>query len=352
MSGGVDSSVVAAMLHEQKEDVIGITLKLNNFEEGSSTCCGGSDIEDAKSVASKIGIKHYVLNYQKEFTENVVDDFVNSYMRGQTPLPCVRCNQSVKFRDLLKVSQDLGATALATGHYVRRLQGKDGMIELHKAKDSLKDQSYFLFSTTQEQLNYLRFPLGEFSKSTTRTMAKRYNLHLAEKPDSQDICFIPKKNYRNFLSKNLFSKSIKALKGKVIHADGYVLGEHDGVHNYTIGQRKGIPSSLPYPLYVNKIDAKNNVIHVGPESTLFKNTFVIENINILDQSIINQKKYLSTVKIRSTSEELESYITVLDSKKILVELLKPVKAITPGQGCVIYKKSQILGGGWITSDIS
>ncbi len=351
MSGGVDSSVVAAILHNQGYDVLGITLKLHNFfDDNSISCCGGSgDIYDAKKVAADIGIKHYVLDLEHQFKEKVIDNFVESYNAGETPLPCVRCNQFLKFDELLSFAKNLGAEFLATGHYVKKIS-QNSTLELHKAKDHSKDQSYFLFTTTQEQLKFLEFPLGDYDKSFTRSLAEKYNLHIDKKKDSQDICFVPNNNYRTIVSKysnNGFQP------GNILHVDGFFLGKHQGIANYTIGQRKLISIAWKEPLYVIKIDSNQNVIYVGPQKSLIKKSFVIDNINILDSSKIfpSEDWIFCYVKIRSTIKESQAKIKYISSKEMLIELLEDVKSITPGQACVIYDNTQILGGGWITKKI-
>lgn len=349
MSGGVDSSTVAALMHDAGHRVIGITLQL--YDHGASlqkkgACCAGQDIYDAKRVASKIGIPHYVLDYESAFHETVIEDFADSYMRGETPLPCVRCNQSVKFKDLLKVAKDLGADKLVTGHYVRKIESKNGS-ELHCGIDKVKDQSYFLFATTQKQLDYLEFPLGHMKKEEVRKLAYKYGLEVADKSDSQDICFVPSGNYRDIVTK---IRKDANKPGRFIHIDGYELGKHKGIINYTIGQRRGIGIAFNTPLYVVKIDPDTNVVYVGSEEALVKKQFIIKEVNWLPKD----KKYNNlnvTVKIRSTTRGVNALVTNLADDQMLVTLLEPEKAITPGQACVIYNDSRVLGGGWITRDI-
>ena len=349
MSGGVDSSTVAALMHDAGHRVIGITLQL--YDHGASlqkkgACCAGQDIYDAKRVASKIGIPHYVLNYESAFHTTVIEDFADSYMRGETPLPCVRCNQSVKFKDLLKVAKDLGADKLVTGHYVRKIESKNGS-ELHCGIDKVKDQSYFLFATTQKQLDYLEFPLGHMKKEEVRKLAYKYGLEVADKSDSQDICFVPSGNYRDIVTK---IRKDANKPGRFIHIDGYELGKHKGIINYTIGQRRGIGIAFNTPLYVVKIDPDTNVVYVGSEEALVKKQFIIKEVNWLPKD----KKYNNlnvTVKIRSTTRGVNALATNLEDDKMLITLLEPEKAITPGQACVIYDNSRVLGGGWITRDI-
>jgi tRNA-uridine 2-sulfurtransferase len=349
MSGGVDSSCVAAMLHDQGHEVIGITLQLYDhgaFIGKKGACCAGADIYDAKMVAEKIGIPHYVLDFESKFKQAVIDDFVDSYVRGETPLPCVRCNQSVKFHDLFKIAKELGADHLATGHYVRRIDSSSGP-ELHKGVDSQKDQSYFLFTTTKEQLEYLIFPIGNMTKEATRKLATSYGLKVADKPDSQDICFVPDGNYRKIVEK-FYKDSAKI--GKILHVDGFELGEHSGIINYTIGQRKRIGISYPEALYVVKIDPEQNIIYVGAKKDLKASKFVIKEVNWLDSSLPDVG-FEVNVKLRSTTPSTLAKIRQVEGDKMQIELLENDNAITPGQACVIYDNNRVLGGGWITRDI-
>lgn len=349
MSGGVDSSVVAAMIHEQGYRVIGITLQL--YDHGmvmqkKGACCAGQDIYDAKMVADRLGIAHYILNYESLFKQSVIDDFADSYLRGETPLPCVRCNQSVKFKDLLSVAKELGADFLATGHYVQKLI-KNDKPELHKGNDPQKDQSYFLFSTTDEQLNFLEFPLGGYTKEETRKMALKYGLEVADKPDSQDICFVPNGDYREVLAKIHPSSTCK---GKFMHIDGFELGTHEGIINYTVGQRRGLGIAHGVPLYVINIDPKTNTVYVGPESALFKTKFILKDVNWLAKDIEPEKLEISA-KVRSTNKGVSAKISFINDKTMEVTLLGQEKAITPGQACVLYENTRVLGGGWITREI-
>lgn len=351
MSGGVDSSAVAALLKEQGYDVVGITLQLYDHgvaaSKASKTCCAGVDIMDAKKVAEKFGFPHYVLNYESLFRESVIDDFADSYLRGETPIPCVRCNQSVKFKDLLRVAKDLNADVLATGHYVQRKSGKNGF-ELHKAFDERKDQSYFLFATTKEQLDFLRFPLGGWTKEQTRKEAIRLGLEIADKPDSQDICFVPDGDYAKVIAK-LRPSAFK--NGEVVDLQGNVLGSHNGIINYTIGQRRGLGISSPNPLYVVRIDAAKNQVIVGNEADLQKQKLTIKDINwLVDNELLNEP-ILASVRLRSTQKEVEAKIVVnADKNTAEIELLSPIKSITPGQACVIYLDNVVLGGGWIVNN--
>jgi len=350
MSGGVDSSAVAALMVEQGYDVIGITLQL--YDHGAAlqkkgACCAGQDIEDARNVANKLGIPHYVLNYESLFKESVIDDFADSYIRGETPIPCVKCNQSVKFRDLLAVAKDLDAHRLVTGHYIRKIMGKNGP-ELHNAKDASKDQSYFLFATTKEQLDFLEFPLGEMSKEETRKLAEKFGLENADKPDSQDICFVPNGSYSDVVKK-LRPGALDA--GEIVHTDGTVLGKHDGIINYTVGQRKGLGIAHSEPLYVVKIDPENKKVIVGEEKDLFDNSFYINNINWLGEGKSLPKEGIEAdVKMRSTQNSITARIIPEENGLSKVSLKTPQKSITPGQACVFYKSGQVLGGGWIVKN--
>jgi len=345
MSGGVDSSTVAALLHKEGYQVVGVTLQLYDIGidvEKKGTCCAGQDIYDAKTVADDLGFPHYVLDYESIFKQEVMEDFADSYVRGETPIPCVKCNQSVKFRDLFKVAKDLGADALATGHYVQRKEGDQG-VELHKAVDHGKDQSYFLFATTQEQMDYLHFPLGGKTKDETRELAKEFGLKIADKPDSQDICFVPDGNY---------SKIIEKLRpgaldpGDIVHTDGTVLGKHNGIINYTIGQRKGLGVAWSEPLYVIKLDPKNKQVIVGTEDALGSKEFKIKDANWLCE--VSSKPFKATIKTRSTQKEVSAEIILGEGNTATITLENPERAITPGQAAVIYNGDRVLGGGWIT----
>ncbi|MGX6960008.1 MAG: tRNA 2-thiouridine(34) synthase MnmA [Rickettsia endosymbiont of Pentastiridius leporinus] len=351
MSGGVDSSVVAAMLCEQGYNVIGITLQL--YDHGiavdkKNACCAGQDIYDAKMVANRLGIPHYVLDYESKFKESVIDNFVDSYLQGETPLPCVQCNKSVKFRDLIKTAKELGASKLVTGHYVRKVSGNSGA-ELHMGLDPTKDQSYFLFATTKEQLEYLDFPLGDLTKDETRKLANKFGLEVADKPDSQDICFVPDGNYKDIINKIRPSSSES---GKIVHVNGFELGTHSGIINYTIGQRRGLRVSYSEPLYVVKIDPNSNIVYVGPESALNVQEFIIKDVNWLGENIRDGEKLELAVKIRSTRLPKLAEISKFADDKIKVKFLSKEKAVAPGQACVIYDGTRILGGGWITREIS
>lgn len=347
MSGGVDSSVVAALLKDQGYDVVGITLQLYDHGamlEKKGACCAGQDIHDARRVAERIGIPHYILNYESIFKESVMDDFADSYLRGETPIPCVRCNQSVKFRDLFKVAKDLGAGALATGHYVQRKDGKNGA-ELHRAADYDKDQSYFLFATSQEQLDFLQFPLGGMRKEETRKLANHYGLAVADKPDSQDICFVPNGSYVSVIEK-LRPGALDP--GEIVDIHGKVLGKHEGIINYTIGQRKGLGIAAAEPLYVVKIDAANHRVVVGPKSALASKQFCIKELNWLAGHENLAKGVEVKVKLRSAHEPVAATVYGKENGYADITLHQPQDAITPGQACVIYDGDRVLGGGWIT----
>jgi tRNA-specific 2-thiouridylase len=328
-------------------DVTGVTLKLYDDskqpKEGRQ-CCAGQDILDAKRVSEKLNINHKILFYQKKFKSEVIDSFIDSYVAGETPIPCVQCNQTVKFRDLFKYAKDLNADALVTGHYVSRVQ-RNGRANMYRAKDKNRDQSYFLFSTSQEQLDYLRFPLGEIEKSETRNIAKKLELNVAEKPDSQDICFVPNGDYSSVIKK-FRPESFKP--GKILDISGNQIGQHDGIINYTIGQRKGIKISNKNPLYVVNIDADNNAIIVGNKESLEIKEIKLRNLNLLG----NQKEFenLINIKVRSTGRLLKSKINI-SNKTAMIEILDNETGISPGQACVFYSKDDIgdkvLGGGWI-----
>ncbi len=352
MSGGVDSSVVACLLKEQGYDVVGITLQLYDMGEAlkkKNACCAGTDIMDAKKVAQKFNFPHYILNYQNLFQESVIDNFADSYLQGETPIPCIECNKSVKFRDLMKVARDLGADALATGHYVQRKIGKSGKAELHKAIDDSKDQSYFLFATSYNQLDFLRFPLGHSTKEQTRAEALRLGLEIAQKPDSQDICFVPNGDYAAVIRRH---RPSAFKEGNFVHFEnGKILGKHEGIINFTLGQRRGLGISYPEPLYVIKIDPQQNIVFVGEEKFLQNHKFKIRDINYLASDIDQNSIIEAKVRLRSNHEEEPATIKILDNNEAVVEMKSMTRAITPGQACVIYQDSRVLGGGWITKEI-
>ncbi|MEO0654006.1 MAG: tRNA 2-thiouridine(34) synthase MnmA [Pseudomonadota bacterium] len=351
MSGGVDSSVVAAMLAEEGYDVVGVTLQL--YDHGAAlakkgACCAGRDIHDARRVAEEMGFPHYVLDYENMFREAVIDEFADSYLAGATPVPCIRCNERVKFRDLLETAKDLDADCMATGHYIQRKLGAAGP-ELHSAADSARDQSYFLFSTTSEQLDYLRFPLGHLaSKGETRALAAKYGLPVADKPDSQDICFVPNGNYASVIEK---LRPGAAEPGEIVHADGRVLGTHDGVIHYTIGQRRGLGiGGLADPLYVVRLDPDARQVVVGPKSMLTTRTVPVREINWLgDAPFDSAEEWPVSVKVRSTRPPRETIVRPISATEAQVELLTPEEGVSPGQACVFYETggTRVLGGGWI-----
>ena len=351
MSGGVDSSVVAAMLAEEGYDVVGVTLQL--YDHGAAlakkgACCAGVDIHDARRVAEEMGFPHYVLDYENIFKDAVIDEFADSYLAGATPVPCIRCNERVKFKDLLETAKDLDADCMATGHYIQRKLGDAGA-ELHCAEDANRDQSYFLFSTTPDQLDYLRFPLGHLpSKDATRKLAARYGLAVADKPDSQDICFVPNGNYASVIEK---LRPGAAEPGQIVHADGRVLGEHEGVIHYTIGQRRGLGiGGLSEPLYVVKLDVDAKQVIVGPKEMLATRVVPVREINWLgDEAFTSRDEWHVSVKVRSTRPPREAIIRPISETEAEVELLTAEEGVSPGQACVFYETggSRILGGGWI-----
>ncbi|MBV8549263.1 MAG: tRNA 2-thiouridine(34) synthase MnmA [Alphaproteobacteria bacterium] len=352
MSGGVDSSVTAALLAEQGYDVVGVTLQL--YDHGAAVgrkgaCCAGQDIYDASRVAEKIGIPHYVLDYESKFSQDVMDDFADSYMRGETPIPCVRCNQRVKFRDMLAMARDLGAEAMATGHYVRRMSGSSGA-ELHAAIDAGRDQSYFLFATTREQLDFLRFPLGGMSKPETRLLAEKYGLPVADKPDSQDICFVPNGDYASVVAK-LRPGAIDP--GNIVDQAGNVVGYHEGIINFTIGQRRGLnigdrAGDNNDPLYVVHIDAARREVIVGPKEALARTEVHLRDVNWLATDVTPDNVPVS-VKLRSSQTPLEAHFRATGAGQGMITLHAPLLGVAPGQAGVLYQGSRVLGGGWIES---
>ena len=351
MSGGVDSSVVAALLADEGYDVVGVTLQL--YDHGAAlakkgACCAGIDIHDARRVAEGRGFPHYVLDYENIFRDAVIDEFADSYLAGATPVPCIRCNERVKFKDLLETARDLDADCMATGHYIQRKIGPHGA-ELHGAADAARDQSYFLFSTTPEQLDYLRFPLGHLpSKEATRMLAAQYGLSVADKPDSQDICFVPDGNYASVIEK---LRPGAAEPGEIMHADGRVLGTHDGVIHYTIGQRRGLGiGGLSEPLYVVRLDVDSKRVVVGPKDMLATRTVPVREINWLgDTPLTSRPEWHVSVKVRSTRPPREAILRPISNTTAEVELLSAEEGVSPGQACVFYETggSRVFGGGWI-----
>ena len=348
MSGGVDSSVVAGIMKNEGYDVSGITLKLYNDTKKSKEgrqCCAGQDILDAKRVSEHLNLDHKILFYQKKFKEEVIDSFIDSYVAGETPIPCVQCNQTVKFRDLFKYAKDINADALVTGHYVSRLQN-NGKASMYRAKDFNRDQSYFLFSTSQEQLDFLRFPLGEIEKNETRKIALKLKLNVADKPDSQDICFVPNGDYSSVIKK-FRPSSFKT--GNIVGLNGDIIGKHEGIINYTVGQRRGIKIANKEALYVIKIDADNNTIIVGTRDFLTITKIELRNINILGSG--EDFKEIINIKVRSTGKLLKAKINFKNNVG-QVDILDKETGISPGQACVFYTKDKfgdkVLGGGWIS----
>jgi len=351
MSGGVDSSVVAAELAHEGYDVVGVTLQL--YDHGAAlakkgACCAGRDIHDARRVAETMGFPHYVLDYENTFRAAVIDEFADSYLSGATPVPCIRCNERVKFKDLLETAKDLEADCMATGHYIQRKMGPE-KAELHSAADAARDQSYFLFSTTQDQLNYLRFPLGHLtSKAQTRALAARHGLSVADKPDSQDICFVPDGNYAAVIEK---LRPGAADPGRIVDVEGRDLGEHRGVIHYTVGQRRGLGiGGLDEPLYVVRLDVARRQVVVGPKALLCTRTVPLREINWLgDAPLGSRAEWHVMVKVRSTRPPCAAILRPTSDAEATVELLTPEEGVSPGQACVFYDpdSSRIFGGGWI-----
>ena len=353
MSGGVDSSVVAAMLAKEGYDVIGVTLQL--YDHGAAlkkkgACCAGQDIHDARRVAEACGIPHYVLDYENRFRDSVMEDFADTYLAGATPIPCVRCNQKVKFKDLLETAKDLGADCMATGHYVQRVMGEAGA-ELHRGADDSRDQSYFLFTTTPEQLDYLRFPLGGLEKDEVRKLAAEFGLRVASKPDSQDICFVPQGRYTDVVEK---LRPGAADPGDIVHVDGRVLGRHDGVIHYTVGQRRGLGVATGEPLFVIRLDPENSRVIVGPREALGVSRIALKEINwlgdeALDSDDLDGKPVL--VRVRSTRPPLPASLSTQGEAPLSVIMDDPEEGVAPGQAAVFYdaaRPMRVLGGAWIS----
>jgi len=356
MSGGVDSTVTAALLARAGYDVVGVTLQL--YDHGAAiqkkgACCAGQDIHDARTAADALGIPHYVLDYESRFREQVIEDFADAYLRGETPVPCIRCNQTVKFRDLLDTARDLGAEAMATGHYVRREEGPAGP-ELHRAFDPARDQSYFLFATTAEQLAYLRFPLGGLPKPTVRAAAAELGLAAADKPDSQDICFVPEGRYTTVIDR---LRPHGAEAGDIVHLDGRTLGRHEGVTRYTIGQRRGLNVAVGDPLFVVRIDADRRQVIVGPREALLTRALSLKETNwIGDTASIETACEAGRpvlVRVRSTREPVAGRLALVDGQPG-VSFDDAEEGVAPGQACVLYAPeapTRVLGGGFIASAV-
>jgi tRNA-specific 2-thiouridylase len=356
MSGGVDSTVTAALLARAGYDVVGVTLQL--YDHGAAiqkkgACCAGQDIHDARSAADAIGIAHYVLDYESRFKQQVIEDFADSYLRGETPIPCIRCNQTVKFRDLLDVARDLGAEAMATGHYVRREVGEDGP-QLHRAADANRDQSYFLFATTRDQLAYLRFPLGGLPKPAVRAAAAELGLAVADKPDSQDICFVPEGRYTTVIDR---LRPHGAEPGDIVHQDGRVLGRHEGVTRYTIGQRRGLNVAVGDPLFVVRIDAEARQVIVGPREALLTAALVLKETNWIGGGASIEAACAAgrpvLARVRSTREPAAGRLALVDGVPG-VAFDAAEEGVAPGQACVLYAPeapSRVLGGGFIAGTV-
>jgi tRNA-specific 2-thiouridylase len=347
MSGGVDSATTAALLVEAGCDVVGVTLQL--YDHGAATgkahaCCAGQDIHDAARVAERLGIPHYVLDYESRFRTEVIDTFADAYVRGETPVPCIACNRTVKFRDLLGMAKELGADALATGHYVRRVAGTQGA-ELRRAVDESRDQSYFLFATTRAQLDFLRFPLGGLTKTETRSLAQRFDLPVAAKPDSQDICFVPSGSYGDLVAK---LRPEANGPGEIVDEQGRVLGRHEGIIHFTVGQRKGLGVAGAEPLYVLRLDAEKRRVVVGPRDALGQRRVVLREMNWLGPD--RDREMHVQVKLRSAQSPQAAMLS-LDAKGNGIALLdEPALGVAPGQACVVYDGSRVLGGGWIARE--
>jgi len=345
MSGGVDSSVTAALLKREGYDVVGLTMQL--YDHGAATakskaCCAGQDIYDARRVSERLGIPHYVMDYEATFKNDVIDRFADSYVRGETPVPCVLCNQTVKFRDLFKAAKDLGADALATGHYVQRLPGP----QLHRAAESARDQSYFLYATTREQLAFLRFPLGGLTKAQTRELASEFDLHVADKPDSQDICFVPTGDYAAIVKK---LRPEAARGGEIVHIDGRVVGKHDGVVHFTVGQRRGLGvGGEAEPLFVVRVDPDTARVIVGPKAALLRDSFALHSVNWLGEGALPTDGVQMNVKLRNTHTPVSATVFGDDADGAARVVLHAAEAaVSPGQACVFYDCDRVLGGGWI-----
>ncbi len=352
MSGGVDSSVAAALVKSAGYDTIGITLQLYDHGEAvkrKGACCAGEDIHDARNVAASLDIPHYVLDYESLFRESVIDNFADTYLSGHTPIPCVRCNETVKFKDLLTTAKDLGAEALVTGHYIETIFN-DGQWQMRRPVDEKRDQSYFLFSTTPEQLSFLRFPLAHLTKNEIREFAAKLALPVADKPDSQDICFVPNGDYATVIER---LRPDCSLPGEIVDMDGNILGQHQGVLHYTVGQRRGLGVAIGEPLYVVRIDADTRQVIVGPKDALARRTIMLDEVNWLGGEMLSDPIDVK-VKIRSTGSPVRANLTLLQGQRAKVSLDIPEEGVSPGQACVFYgadegPAARVLGGGWIIS---
>ena len=347
MSGGVDSSVAAALLVRAGLDVVGITLQL--YDHGAATgrkgaCCAGQDVRDASRVAEQLGIPHYVLDYEARFRAAVIEDFADSYSRGETPIPCIRCNERIKFRDLLATTKELGADALATGHYARRVAGPNGP-ELHSARDPTRDQSYFLYRTTREELHFLRFPLGGLAKHETRALARELRLPVADKPDSQDICFVPQGSYADLVTR---LRPEAAEPGDIIDTAGRIVGRHNGIARFTVGQRKGLGVAAADPLYVLRLEAETRRVVVGPKCALEQVRVPITELNWLGPPLPCGEGVRVMAKLRSAQPPLPATLYAEASRaKAELVLDEAAGAVAPGQAAVMYDGERLLGGGWI-----
>ncbi|HXX51652.1 MAG TPA: tRNA 2-thiouridine(34) synthase MnmA [Xanthobacteraceae bacterium] len=358
MSGGVDSSVTAALLAEAGYDVVGITLQL--YDHGAAThrkgaCCAGRDIHDARAVAARIGIPHYVLDYEDRFREAVIDRFAASYVAGETPVPCVECNQVIKFRDLLETARDLGASVLATGHYVASRALPGGGRALYRARETERDQSYFLFATTRPQLDLLRFPLGDRTKAETRELARRFGLPVADKQDSQDICFVPTGHYAEIIER---LRPGASAPGEIVDLDGRVLGRHDGIIHFTVGQRRGLGIAAGSPLYVVRLDAASRRVVVGPREALHTSRIRLREVNWLGDGTIDEaiaRHCEIYVKVRSTRAPQPAWLRSGATGNLEVELIDGEEGVSPGQACVFYDaaegQARVLGGGFIAGAV-